>query len=173
MTALRRVRANPAATIIRERIAQTEALLASGSTPRQAARAIAAEHGLSHRSGSRYTRAVFAQWAVEARGEPAQQRERRRAQIEATLTAVVARGMARTRMQLDAKGCEHVSADPDLRSVVAASELLARLAGVAEPPTVDARSVHFHGRSPEAATAAMYTALHDLYFGPKVDEPAT
>lgn len=148
---------------LRARILAAQRLLATGRSERRARAELAKAEGLGYRQAARYVRAAQQLWAIEMQSAADDEaRAQHRAEAEATLQEAIARGFDRESMALDKDGCEHFYDDPDLRTVVTATETLAKLRGLIGPSVNDNRSVHVHlgGENPRAHLIGMLTELY-------------
>lgn len=150
---------------IRERLAITEDLLASGLTPKRASAELMKRCGISHRSAKRYLSAARAGLAAQAKMETPEQRAARKAHLEAILFNVVNTGFSRKKTLMNSRGDTYECDDPDLRSVIGAVDELARFNDlIGTPPGEQHNHLHLHGTA-EERKAQMLTTLREGYLG--------
>jgi hypothetical protein len=111
------------------RIEHVENLLAQGFGPREVAKKVRDEWGISRRHADRYVHAAFERWREEAQ----QNREDKRAHIRAMLGRTYRVAMSKTRTYQDPEGKVHEYDEPDIRGANSSIELIMRLEGLLQP----------------------------------------
>lgn len=152
-----------------KRIDAVEEMMSSGLQIRRLGPRVAERFGISRRQATAYIKAVTDRW----RRESAEQREDKRAHIEATLWSLYRKATNKKTIYIQRgkkpeDDREIKQDDPDIRGAATILQMIGLMHGVIEPVKVDARSVHLHGTS----DAETLKRIRRSYFGNEIDEPA-